>query len=566
MPSSLSQRTAIEQRIQQRLEALKKGFRQNIGILGPEGLGKTSLLGDLYRCLGRDPEILAAYVDCQALDFSDLAGRWMSSLLACVLPASEMQHDALSSQLAALEAKLPKTVEKMRSLRKMIRRGEKNAAAARELLSLSHVLSEEAGRRLVLILDEFHALSMLPVTDPFALLGRQIMVEKGTLYLAASSKPALASEIFQHQLALLFGNFEVMPMAPLDPAETVQFIEMRLPGVLFSETQKKFIIRMTGGVPLYLDLILQHLRDVPFSAPSGEGMREALAAPLMNENLLAAVENEIFDPHGRLAQIFQRRLERCLGPVKDGAVFYRTLIAISEGLRKVHAIAVYTERKISDCKKTLQRLGQEELVSKRHDFYQIEDGLFAFWMREVFAVQKRHAVPFGDERRNFRLILSRILEQADFEGPDAVLGRIEALLKSFRDDTIQLGNKRMRLPPFAEVSVTPCAGRLYPVLAAAGSGKWEVQTAFDVIHEDDVLLFNEASRKTKKKKQPLRLMIALGGVDQNARLMAQEAQIGIWSLSDLNLLFSLYNLPTLIWMRKLDGSTLGALAKSLHPA
>ncbi len=565
MSSPSSQRAAIEIRVQQRLAALKKGFRQNIGIIGPEGLGKTSFLADLYRSLSRDPDILAVYVDCQALDFTDLAERWMTAVLACVPSAAENQNDPLSGQLAALESTLPRIVEKVRHLRKMIRRGEKNAAAVRELLGLTHTVSEEAGKKLVLILDEFHALSLLPVADPFGLLGRQIMVEKGTLYLAASSKSALACEIFQHQLALLFGNFEIIPMATLDSFETVRLLEARLPGLLFSDVQKKLIIRMTDGVPLYLDLILQHLREEAGRLSAGGGMREAMAIMLESEILLTAVEEEIFDPHGRISQIFQRRLEHSLGTLKEGAVFYRTLIAISEGARKVPVIAAYTDRKVSECKKILQRLVQEELVSKHNDFYLIDDALFTFWMREVFAVHKRRAIPFGDERRDFRLIMNRILEQVDFEGPEAVLSRIEALMKSFRGEPIHLGSKRIRLPHFSEVSVKASSGRLFPVWAAASEVKWEGQIAFDAIHEEDVLLFTEETRRTGKKKH-FRLIIALGGMDQNARLIAQEAGISVWSLTELNLLFSLYNLPKLIWMRKLDGSTLGTLAQSLHSA
>ncbi len=568
MPSSSLQRTTIENRIAQRVESLKKGYRQNLGILGPEGLGKTGLLAGLYRQLGRDKDILPVYVHCAALDFSDLTDRWITAVLAAVLPAPADLRDPVSAQLAVLEARLPRTVEHIRTLRKMVRRGEKNTAAAREVLGLTSLLADETRKKVVLILDEFHALGEgLPVHDPFGLLGHQIMVEKNTLYLVASSRPALAMEIFRNQLSLLFSNFETMQVSPLDAMEIARFLEARQPGLLFTEAQKKFMIRMSSGVPLYLDLLLEHMPEAAAAIPA-DNPHEALALPLADETLLNAVEKEIFDDHGRIAQIFQRRLERALGSVKDGAIFYHTLMAVSEGARKVPAIAAHTGRKAAECKKTLQRLVQEELLAKSSDFYFMEDALFSFWMREVFSVQKRQAVPFADERENFRLSLARHLERSDFEGPETVLACIETLLMSFRNESLQLGHKKIRLPHFNEVTIRPAGDRGRSFTASGSAVQWQGRVAFDLLHEEDVQLLAEETRETRKARKisRLRLMIALGGIDQNAKLMAQEAGIHLWLLEDLNRLFLLYNLPRLIGMRKFDGSTLGALAQSLHQA
>ena len=60
----------------------------------------------------------------------------------------------------------------------------------------------------------------------------------------------------------------------------------------------------------------------------------------------------------------------------------------------------------------------------------------------------------------------------------------------------------------------------------------------------------------------------LHGIEQNAKLLAQEAKIQLWSLRDFNALLDLYDLPKMIPLSggEQDGTALGALAQNLHTA
>lgn len=568
MLSPFFRRLTIEKRIVQRVESLKKGFRQNLSVLGPDGIGKTHLLEMIYTNLQRDNTILPVYVQCDgALDFSDLTERWVASILASLVSSRDNSLELVLPQLSSLESSFPKTIERLRNLRKMVRRGEKNIAVVRELFSLTSLLSAETEKKVVLILDEFQALEDLPVQDPFGLLGHQIMLEKNTLYLVASSRPALALEIFKKQLSLLFSNFETMKMGPLDAEETVRFVEQALPGILFRESQKKFIVRITGGIPLYLSLLAEHLKrqeSIAVSLPVNS--RETMAAVLEDETLLGAVESEVFAVHGRLSQIFQRRLESSLGSVNEGAIYYHGLVAVSEGAHKVQVIAAHMGLKTAECKKILLRLVQEEFVTKLNDFYYIEDSLFSFWLREVFAARSRQSIPFKDDRKNFQRQLLQGLDQADLEGSETVNRQIESLFRSFRNESLQLGHKKFRLPQFDQVSIRPASGGGSYIFSATGTAaEWHGRIAHDLVREEDVLLLKEETHKGRKTGR-LRLMVVLGSIDQNAKLIAQDAGIHLWLLEDVNRLFLLFNLPQLIGTRKLDGSTLGSLAQSLYPA
>ena len=76
-------------------------------------------------------------------------------------------------------------------------------------------------------------------------------------------------------------------------------------------------------------------------------------------------------------------------------------------------------------------------------------------------------------------------------------------------------------------------------------GRWLFGASPQIIQEGDVALFlDEAKRQRKRLKS--KILISLGGIEQNAKLMAQEAKIQIWSLRVLNRLFDFYNLPKMI--------------------
>jgi len=75
---------------------------------------------------------------------------------------------------------------------------------------------------------------------------------------------------------------------------------------------------------------------------------------------------------------------------------------------------------------------------------------------------------------------------------------------------------------------------------------------------------DEIKRSRTRVKE--RLLITLRGIDQNARLMAQNGKIQILGLRDLNVLLELYDLPKIMILEEetRDGSLVGTLAQSVH--
>ena len=142
-----------------------------------------------------------------------------------------------------------------------------------------------------------------------------------------------------------------------------------------------------------------------------------------------------------------------------------------------------------------------------------------------------------------------------------------SLFKEFRNDVLELGEKKIKCPQFSEIAFRPTNGRVFPLYAKSPKAKWLCQIAKQTVREEDITAFLEELKRTRKNIQR-KVMITLGGIDQNAKLMAQQANIQLWGLRSFNTLLELYNLPKMILFpqREDDGSALGTVAQSLHSA
>jgi len=555
--------------IEKRVGALEQGYRQNIGLVGREGLGKTFALCSLVTTLTGRARFIPVYVHAKSLDFESLVDRWIGSMLSGVFLSQSIQPpSSLSSLMTAADPIVPKTMERVRQVKKLLRR-EKYTACARELFALTNSLTEETGKKVILMIDEFHELEKVPVPDPFAVLGREIMVGKDTLYLVTSSCPLRAHAFFDNQLSLLFGNFEVIDLAPFGFEETIQYLRNKFPHRLFSPGQLRFLIRMSDGSPQYLDFITRELESCLISHNAFHRLlNESDSQVIPDTCVVEAFERQLYTPHGALALLFEKRLESCRALGKNGATCIKALVAISEGRNKPLSIAAYINKKTHETKKILQRLIQQGLIAKKGSFYLIEDPLFRFWIREVFGPKQHIYLTKSTEAlMKFREALRHQLRISQGYEVENMIGCVETLFKEFRHDVIEMDGKRLSCPQFNEIIVRPSRGRTLPLLARSGNIRWLCHMAIEKVREEDVALLLDESKRFRKKLQR-KVLVALKGIDQNAKLLAQEAKVLIWNLRQFNSLLDIYNLPKLVLLPDQFeyGTALGAVAQSIHTA
>ena len=533
-------RENIQMRLNKRIEDIEHGYRQNVGIIGPLGVGKTKLLSEFFQSLSRNPKLIPVYIHAETIDADQLIEQWMGAMLSSVLLDRTLNiPKTLDALIREAEPFIPQTLLAIQQLKKLMRQ-EKNILLVKELFALTGKLAHELKRKVILIIDEFQALEKLPVPDPFALLGKQMMVDKETLYLVSSSATDRAREIFRDKLSLLFGNFEILELVPFGFMEMEQYLASRLPAHRWSYPLKKFLFRMTDGEPLYLDLFMNRLENYEL---------HEVPQNVSPSVLLDVFCQELFDRRGRIALIFERRIEQCGRMARHSGPYIRTMLALSYGCRKIVNIAAFIKEPIAEAKKILKRLTQEGLIVKSGSFYHIPDVLFRFWLREVF--QKRHSLFLPEERLLWKQLfdaLNRILEAAMDPMDDQIQSRLERLLKEFRNDTVEIDQKKKQCPHFSEIIGKPSHDAVQTFLARSNRGKWFLQATADWVGEEAIASFLAESKHVRKLQK--RILMPLLGIDQNARLMAQEAKIEMLDLRQLNILLDLYDLPKIIILPK----------------
>ena len=542
--SSLPFRDGISILVRKRIGAFEKGYRQNMVFLGQSGVGKSRLLAGLYQDLGGCPGLIPMYVPADTADLEQFAERWMGALLTGLFFSQEVKCPVtLSSLMSAADPIIPRSTARMRHLKRSIRRG-KVSLLLKDLFSLPSMVACEVNKQVVLMIDDFEALSRLPHPDPYQLLGKQIMTDKHTMYLMTSSYSEQAKMILHEKLSLLFGNFEIVNLKPFTFDALIRFMSAHLMRFTFSKQQIRFLIRMTNGILWYLERIVDQLKSLLGEYESTAGDTRTKMIP--TDIFFTAFQRELTPGDGRTSAAFQHRLDSCGRMGKNDAAFAKALMAVASGHRKQINIAAYIAKRGSETKGILQKLAAEGMVNKCGSLYMLADPMFRFWLKEVY---QRSMTIYSPDQSVLKKGLHQALmaESQDLQEEDEreIVFRVETLFKTFRGDKVNLNNKRWVMPQFSEITSLPGNGRVYPLFAKTHNQRWLCHVIPSPVIEEDVACFTEDVRKYRKNLQQ-KLIVALSGIDQNAKLSAQEARIQVWDLRDLNMLLDLYDLPKLI--------------------
>jgi len=502
-----------------------------VSLVGPRFIGKTSLLVRFLEKVRLDPEIIPLYIPLTLTDFDDFVERWFGALLRGFLAFKGISFPEEFQPLMKISREyIPKTLERMREVKRHAFQ-KKTAPAFRELLSLTAILGEETGKKILLMLDEFQSLETLDLADPFGLFGKEMMVQKDTLYLATSSMPHKAQEIFDDRLSLLFGNFEVIEVGSLDLAAIRGWIRERYPEVKIPDSDLRILCHLLNHHPYYFELFLEGARIELLRFPQSG----------WNQNFLVeTLTQTLFSDRGLLNRHFEFELQALLGLGRTPRPLVKALVAVASGRAKLLQIASYLGKKVPETKKVLQKLVGEGILEKRGSFFCLPDPLFRFWLRNVFQVKDREPDPSGERARAFFQARAREeIRKIEEEDRKDLTGRMESLFREFRNDVVEVSHKKIKCPAFMEIASRPTNGRFFPLLGQTSQGRWICQVFQDLVTEADVSGFVEELKKFRRKIQR-KVMIALAGIDLNAKLMAQEGKIQIWDLENLNALLELY--------------------------
>ena len=534
-------RPALSAHLAQRLRASQEGFRHNLAVLGQVGSGKSTLVQHAMQANANGS--LRIFCSMQRESLREFLRRFASALLrGAVEPPPEI---ALPELIAAAERIVPNTVAAIQQL-------EHSAGTHAQVeaflgaLDLVPLLHSELRRPCLLVLDEFLHLEDLGLSHAFHEMGKRIMTWPFATFLLTSSSSVRARTILHERLHLLFGQFEIMTLGPIDPQAAMAWMEQALPGSSRQPELTSFLLRWSGQVPGYLAVLLTRLHEL---AILHQETRQATIAALSRDQARALVEQAVWDvlgsPEGAWHQRCAAQIERLVHQ-PDGLLAREALLAMSQGARTTQAIAQQcgTRRKLPQ---VLRRLAESELVQQQGACWMIPDQVFACWLTGVLAPTQANSWPDRARARQHFLEAFRAMWTGWHEvARTPLITRVGELFGKFRNETVLLDHKVGRLPAFGEFTTHHAGGQDAAYLIAAG----EARRWCCLVHEgqlDETAIANFERFCRAQTPRPLRkVVIAKGGLDLNAKLLAKEANMWVWEPDEMNLLFRLYGQPPLL--------------------
>lgn len=526
--------------LNKRADALSGGYRQNLAIIGTELMGKTSLLKH-WLSKYCDNRIVTVYIEIRQEEVSSFGERFIGNLLLSFLKNS---HSALKDDIIFLLEKCEKYIPKTTaSARKILfeRYARRTEGLFTKLLELVELFSGESGKYCVLIFDEFHLLGRISPKDIYASWRKHIMLNKNTMYVLLSSKKELSGKILTKDLALLFGNFEKIDLPPFDNKTSIGFIRNKLKSWNVSEQILSFIVNLSSGKPFYLNAICDALMNYH--------LKSARAA-ITFDSFINSQEDIFIGEWGILNSRFSSLIQQIDSVFKDTAVF-SVITALASGLNILSDVTQRCGKSKKYVSHVLNKLYEEDFISKNSDVYILDDALFALWLRCAY-VKKTGVFNMEPEKEKelFKNEMGAIF--ADFRDAQTkeISQRLMELFGKFNNESIEVHKKRLRLNLFKEIKLLDLGAKQLNkgIVARSASAVWITGFKEDRAKEEDLLEFADFCKRFKygKTQSQKRIFIALNEIDANASLIAKEEKISTWDTTLVNSLFDIYGKPRIV--------------------
>ncbi len=531
-------RREISELLTKRVLGLKDGYRQNLALLGSRYVGKTSIV-ERFIMNFEDKDVLVLYLNLETHDFKHFVLQFSKGILYHFLKnqGQPVQED-LKLLLESSRPLIPATTAGVEAMQELLKEGKTNEAYF-QLLNLPEVFSQETKKSLVLILDEFQNLESFPVTNVFVELGKRIMTQKNCLYITTSSNEVQARAILSEKLSLLFGNFEIIEVLPLDLPTSQGLLDHNLQDIKIGLYLKNFLADFTGGYPLYINMLSQEMISL-----TALHRQQEIYAPIVSQ----AIENLVFNPWGVISRHFELIMSD-LRRGKTGGNLCSLLVALSEGKHRMADAAQYLGLKLTLVNQRINILLEADIVEKNGNYYHIKDKLFKYWIKYVYQRRmKTIDLEPGRGRKMFKEEINRCVNEFQMVARKDLSSRMMDLLHKFDEESFELSGRRYKLSSFKDVSMMKMrlgsGNFLDALLADSPDGQWLVVLKKDPVFEHDLNHLAEEIKKLDFKPGRC-VLVCLKGLDESAKVRALQDKWWIWSEEQINTLMHLYDEPYL---------------------
>ncbi len=356
-----------------RLGTINRGIRNDIAIIGPRRVGKSSLTAKMITELAKQG-INGVKIDCEGLtpifflkqygnavikkeaEQRNIAQNLESSLkqgvTATVLALSE-----LLGRVKAIEIESP--LADFISLRIELEKKQESELQGEELFNFfTNVIEfpEKLKQKYVIVFDEFQETSGYKIIrkgDFHSLFRRAIQYQKNVGYVYTGSSIGMMREIFGNQDNPLAGNADIIELGPFSREHSISFLEEGLNSYAkqISTESTIFAAEKTGGFPAYLNWIGLRLSEK--------------SQKTFSKNDVKAVYDEMLIPTSPIYQAISKQLSK-LGPKTR-----KIIKTIAQGIEE--AAEIERETSTKNIYVYLKRLDAYGLIKKENGKYTLID-------------------------------------------------------------------------------------------------------------------------------------------------------------------------------------------------
>ncbi len=513
--------------LRKRLEGFSKGNKQNVALIGQRYIGKSTLLLKFFNEMKQYGRVVPVFLEMRKEPFQILEKRFIESVLYYIRESEEDFEKALPGKYSELS-------ESLSSLEGSGRRTQEQTLS--DLFELLQILNRETGLPVVFILDEFQKLSGFRVRNPYSMLGEKIMTQKEVMYLVSSSAIKQARDILDNDLALLFGNFEVHTLGSYGVGESKRFVKQSLPGFDIAPGLEDFLLSITNNNPFYMESILRDVQGLLCLASDRE---------VSGEILSEAVTNQLHNPATSVHQYFLNTVDAALD--YRSARDFEMLIAVAGGCKKSSEIANRVSRSSSQTTRKLEKFINSDILLKFGQVYDYIDPLLKLWIKSVYRDLCLSFKPAHDKsaqgrtREHVNELLERFLSYSRLD----IGERLRRLFGLFENDFVELAGRQVKFPKFRGVEKKAGGSGEIPVFASSGKRIcWALDYSGDRVSEAHITEFLE--KLSGLPRVSMKIFLCLDGIETDAKLLAKEKEIWLWTVHDVNRLCGIYEQPRIM--------------------
>lgn len=275
-------------RLRKQIERLRGGRGAAVLVAGEAGLGKTRLVGDL-----------AAHAKSEGV-----AVAWAEALEYASAP-----YATLREVLRALDARAPKVLKRFPALREALAsvealgeglsQADEPQVARRRTLDaiLTAIEAHAAATPVTLVVED---VQWIDAASADALLHIASLIDERRILMVLTLRDDadVAPSVHAWLAQLQRRGMQRIPLTPLSQEETSELIDVCHAGMI-AVTIKRSIIELSGGNPLFVHALLEHLADgepgLPTSLAASVQSKLAAFAPEQRSVLRAAALTTHFD-------------------------------------------------------------------------------------------------------------------------------------------------------------------------------------------------------------------------------------------------------------------------------